>query len=202
MADSTPTRAEVLAWMTRTGGGYKKAAAHFAMSPSTAKYWQQSAKRTASLPPKAVVSSVPKARASRRKHSDNADDDGVEGVVHAATTSDEPSRAMPPTIKATSPSEPPPRKPPGPVPVMRVIAANLPNEDRQHLRNGVRRMLAFLDSQDAIDNPKNAADAARALQTLMVLCPDILSFEDRTSGGDRAAASNTEAENLASVFGG
>jgi transposase-like protein len=163
-------RDTVLGWMTRTGNGYAIAADHFGIKRNTVKQW---VRRYVKLPAARTQD-----RADGTTPEIDETDDGVRNRGGETAQRTSPSSAS--RARATP-------------------AASLPDEDREHLRNAVRRLLRFLDSEDAIADPKKAADAARTLDTLLGRCPDILAFEDKTSGKD--ATVNNEAEQLADAFG-
>lgn len=90
-------------------------------------------------------------------------------------------------------------RPPLTKPIQRT-AANLTEPARVKLRRAVDQQLDFLSDPDTVPLQKDRADAARALTSLLLGCPDILTFEDRTSGKDRTVGENAEAAQLAAVF--
>jgi transposase-like protein len=73
---------------------------------------------------------------------------------------------------------------------------------KSRLRGATRKYLDWLDSDEALKDPRNAAQLARALETLVKLCPELLTLEERTGddvggagdlGGEDATARLREA---------
>jgi hypothetical protein len=168
-------RDTVLGWMTRTGSNATTAAQHFGLPFERVKKWAQ---RAGLKSPRQRADAFIKAEAVEA----GVPGDGVpEGGAASRAASPPASRAR------TTPTTP------------RLSAANLTDEARDKLRAAVLQQLDFLSRADTVDDQKGRADAARALQTLLQTTPDILTFDDRTSGKD--ATVNNEAEQLADAFG-
>lgn len=65
-------------------------------------------------------------------------------------------------------------------------------DDRERLRRAVRQQLDFLSDEATVDDQKGRSDAARALQTLLLTTPDILTFDERTAGTTEKQDDRTE----------
>jgi hypothetical protein len=161
-------RDEVLGWMQRTGSGYALAADHFGLKRDTVKSWvRRYVKNAPARTDGRTSDETPAIRES---------DGGVRipsGGVDSRSNPLAESRA-----RATPPA----------------TAANFPEQDRSRLRGAVRRGLDVLDSDEGWKEPKKAADAARALKELMSMTPDLLMFDEKTSGRmDRDGAADRDA---------
>ena len=193
-AKGEPTKAEVFAYLDKRPDAIAADACdYFArkgrkIDSMTVRKWMYQRRQSMLTPEerRAARKDQDERRAAKKVDAVNNDNElGGKGTTHAATT-----RA------SRAPGNAPP---PAPKPMVRT-AANLTEPARVKLRRAVDQQLDFLSDPDTVPLQKDRADAARALTSLLLGCPDILTFEDRTSGKDRTVGENAEAAQLAAVF--
>jgi len=189
-AKGEPTREEVFAYLDkRPGRTAADVCDYFAgkgreIQSAKVRVWM-SRRRKANVAPGETWVSLRKPRKPKAEPAN--DSSGLEGfsAIHSATTG---------SLRAQGGKPPPLTKP------IQRTAANLTEPARELLRRAVFQQLEFLSDPSTVPLQKDRADASRALTSLLLGCPDILTFEDRTSGKDRAVAENAEAAQLAAVF--
>lgn len=140
--------------MEQNQAGYKRAAAHFGLSPNTVKTWQRVARDAPEVTPEVV-----------------------KPLDHSTPVVEEEGRG-----KGGDAPKPPAESRARPSAGPRIPAALLSESARSKLRTAVEQQLDFLSDPDTISDQKGRADAARALQTLLAGTPDILTFDERTNG--------------------
>lgn len=100
--------------------------------------------------------------------------------------------AVPGLEEGVSKPAPPPKPRARPGPPKRTVTEDLGEEFRGYLRKTARRLGRILAGEDDFVDPRTGkawapscrdlADAARALDTILLRTPDILSFDEKTGG--------------------
>lgn len=106
--------------------------------------------------------------------------------------------------KPAGPSKAPPQRQTPGLTRATTPAAALSVDARSRLRLAVEQQLEFLSDPTTIKDQKGRASAARALDQLLARCPDILTFDERTSGrmdGDGAARRNDAVQRVRGLLG-